>query len=364
MNVVEKITEGLSNDDKELLEAMVNTHDIHNLRLNRISNEDITEIRDDKVRDLNSKIFGGLSVENNTLVSYFNIEPPARGYFYGKNGGIEQNESFRPIRVELIPKVNEVKFIGKEITERISWLAKNIEKNLTNLSEKSTPICGISELLDKDFSGERYSYQETSKEKVDKVNDTLSVAFDKVTQLDNFYSPTFSDYDVADATYTELRKGYMDKISLYLEREEERGPIFVTLEDNNQNKCKFFTFGHLSDIRERTERDLEKYMGKDCKNIHFVDIKKGIELFHDVSNAMELNNDIALTYKGKAFDKNDISEIIHEEKEMEMKDMLKNRLRPARSVERIDDVLKGKKKVNMLNYKLIEYDNNGVTDGR
>ena len=157
MNVVEKITEGLSNDDKELLETMVNIHDIHNLRLDRISNEYITEIRDNKVRDLNSKIFGGLSVENNTLVSYFNIEPPARGYFYGKYGGIERNGSSRPIRVELIPKVNEVKFMGKEITEKISWLAKNIEKNLTNLSERNTPICGISELLDKDFSGEYYT---------------------------------------------------------------------------------------------------------------------------------------------------------------------------------------------------------------
>ena len=364
MTVVEKITEGLSNDDKELLETMVNIHDIHNLRLNGISNEYITEIRDNKVRDLNSKIFGGLSVENNTLVSYFNIEPPARGYFYGKYGGIERNGSSRPIRVELIPKVNEVKFMGKEITEKISWLAKNIEKNLTNLSERNTPICGISELLDKDFSGERYSYQETSEEKVNKINDTLSVAFDKVTQLDDFYLPTFSDYDVADATYTELRKGYMNKISLYLEENVERKSIDVTLEDNNQNKSHFFTFGHMSDIRDCTEPNLGKYMGKDCENVHSVDIKRGIELYHDVSNAMELNNDITLTYKGKAFDKNDISEMIHEEKEKEMKDMLKNRLRPARSVERIDDVLKGKKKVNMLNYKLIDNSNDGTAGGR
>ena len=105
-------------------------------------------------------------------------------------------------------------------------------------------------------------------------------------------------------------------------------------------------------------------MGKDCENVHSVDIKRGIELYHDVSNAMELNNNISLTYKGKAFDKNDISEMIHEEKEREMKDMLKNRLRPARSVERIDDVLKGKKKVNMLNYKLIDNSNDSIAGGR
>ena len=47
-----------------------------------------------------------------------------------------------------------------------------------------------------------------------------------------------------------------------------------------------------------------------------------------------------------------------------MKDMLKNRLRPARSVERIDDVLKGKKKVNMLNYQLVDNSNDGIADGR
>ena len=149
MTVIERITEGLSDEDKKALEVMVNAHDIGKLRSCGISDEDIMEIRSDKIRDLNSQIFGGLSVENNTLVSYFNIEPPARGYFYGKNGGINRNESFRPIRVELIPKVNEVDFIGREITEKISRLAQSIEKNLTDFSKKNTLACDIYDLLDK-----------------------------------------------------------------------------------------------------------------------------------------------------------------------------------------------------------------------
>ena len=182
--------------------------------------------------------------------------------------------------------------------------------------------------------------------------------------MDDFYQLTFSNYDIANATYTELRRGYMNKISLSLERAMDGLPIHVVLEDNNQNECKFFTSGHMSDVRDCTEPNLGKYMGKDCKNIHSVDIKKGIEFFHDVSNALELNNNIAVTYKGKSFDKNNISEIIREEKEIKMKDMLKNRLRPARSVSRIDDVIKGKKRVNMSSYKLIENDKDDITGGR
>ena len=199
---------------------------------------------------------------------------------------------------------------------------------------------------------------------MNKVNDTLSVAFDKVTQLDDFYSPTFSDYDVAKATYIALRQGYMDKISLTLDGNLEEGPINILLEDNNQNKCKFFTYGDLDDIKESNGPNVLDFIGKNGEYIHSIDIKKGLEFCEDALDILEIDNNVTLTYKGKAFDKNDISEIMHEEKEMEMKDMLKKRLRPARSVERIDDVLKGKKKVNMLNYQLIDYGNNGVTDGR
>ena len=253
-----------------------------------------------------NKIFGGLTFENNSVVTYFN-----------ENSGSDSKDAIRldfniPYDLNsnksfdanlLISKIDEIAKVMSTVTYNHGQYYKYNDRQSNFKSDmEEIDVSASFEYIYHDYDNNR-DYDDKFKKARDNAETKLDKAFNNVLSDEN--RVFLEEKDFVEAIADEIKKENLKTIKLYLDVDKE----------NNIEPCVMDSNGNVANL----DRDIINRSEK-------IEIMSGANKFNEFVKNNHINTDKVIEYRGTEYTFDSINEVL----KLGEKDRLANRLRSPR----------------------------------